>query len=42
MPWIMLAPSTWLSPAMGIAMIILNGLILYLLFGGLRRARGKH
>ena len=38
MPWIMILPSAWIGPFTGIAMILFNAFILYLVFGGLRRA----
>ena len=38
MPWIMIVPSAWVGPFTGMAMILVNALILYLAFGGLRRA----
>jgi len=36
MPWIMLMPQAWIGPLAGLGAIILNALILFLLFGGLR------
>ena len=39
MPWIMILPSAWVGPFTGMVMIFFNALILYLVFGGLRRAK---
>jgi len=39
MPWITILPSDWVGPFTGLAMILFNSLILYLVFGGLRRAK---
>lgn len=39
MPWVMMMPTSWVSPATGIGSVLLNALILYLLFGGLRFRR---
>ena len=36
MPWIMIVPSAWIGPLTGLGCILLNSLILYFLFGGLR------
>ena len=38
MPWISLVPNGWLGPWMALGCILLNALILYCLFGGLRKA----
>jgi hypothetical protein len=38
MPWITLLPSAWLGPWVGLGCIVLNSLILYCVFGGLRMA----
>jgi hypothetical protein len=39
MPWIMHVPSAWLGPWMALGCILLNSLILYCVFGGLRLAK---
>jgi hypothetical protein len=36
MPWVTLVPSAWLGPWVGLGCILLNSLILYCVFGGLR------
>ena len=36
MPWIMMIPSSWLGPFVGLSCFLLNALILYFVFGGLR------
>lgn len=36
MPWIMIIPSAWVEPWMFLGCVLLNSLILYFLFGGLR------
>jgi hypothetical protein len=36
MPWIMWLPVRWLGPMTGFACMVLNALILYFVFGGLR------
>ena len=36
MPWISIMPSSWLGPGAGLGSILLNALILYCVFGGLR------
>ena len=41
MPWIMWLPVEWLGPLTGLACIVLNALLLYLLFGGLRFGNGR-
>ena len=41
MPWIMWFPVEWLGPLTGLACIVLNALLLYLLFGGLRFNSGR-
>ena len=41
MPWIMWLPVEWLGPLTGFACILLNALLLYLLFGGLRFGNGR-
>lgn len=41
MPWIMWLPVEWLGPLTGLACILLNALILYLLFGGLRFGKDR-
>jgi len=38
MPWISLVPNGWLGPWVAFGCIVLNALILYCLFGGLRKA----
>jgi len=38
MPWIALVPNGWLGPWMAFGCVLLNALILYCLFGGLRLA----
>lgn len=40
MPWISLAPNRWLGPWMGLGCILLNAMMLYCVFGGLRRLGG--
>jgi len=44
MPWISIVPSTWLGLPVAFACVLLNALILYCLFGGLRivRSTGTH
>ncbi len=39
MPWIMLLPQAWVTPLAGVGAIILNALLLYFIFGGLRLTR---
>lgn len=39
MPWITSAPSHWVGPFFALACILLNALILYCVFGGLRFKR---
>ena len=39
MPWISLAPRSWLGAWFAMSCVLLNGLILYLIFGGLRFRR---
>ena len=39
MPWISLVPHAWLGPLVAIGCVVLNALILYCLFGGLRIVR---
>jgi len=39
MPWISLVPNGWLGPWVAFGCILLNALILYCLFGGLRLVR---
>lgn len=39
MPWVMIVPESWLGPLAGVACILLNALILYFLFSGLRSAK---
>lgn len=39
MPWIMLIPNALVGPFTGMAMILFNALILYLVFGGVRIAK---
>jgi len=39
MPWVIMMPTPWLDLLTGIGSILLNALILYLLFGGLRFRR---
>lgn len=39
MPWIMLIPAAWLGPWVGLGCILLNSLVLYCVFGGLRISR---
>ena len=39
MPWIMMIPSAWLGPFIGLGCILINALILYFLFGGFRIKR---
>ncbi len=41
MPWISLVPSDWLGPWVALGCILLNALILYCVFGGLRVVPGK-
>ena len=41
MPWIMWLPVEWLGPLSGLACIVLNAVILYLLFGGLQLGRNR-
>lgn len=36
MPWISIIPRSWLGPGAGLGSILLNALILYCVFGGLR------
>ena len=36
MPWIMIMPQSWLGPIAGFGSILLNGIMIYLIFGGLR------
>lgn len=38
MPWITLLPSGWLGPWVALGCVLLNSLILYCVFGGLRLA----
>jgi hypothetical protein len=37
MPWISLVPTGWLGPWVAFGSVLLNALILYCLFGGLRK-----
>ncbi len=39
MPWIMLMPNALVGPFTGMAMILFNALILYLVFGGVQIAK---
>ena len=39
MPWIMLMPNALVGPFTGMAIILFNALILYLVFGGVRIAK---
>ena len=39
MPWIMLIPSAWLGLLVAVGCVLLNALILYCVFGGLRAAK---
>ncbi len=39
MPWITLVPNDWLGPWVAFGCVLLNALILYCLFGGLRKKR---
>jgi uncharacterized membrane protein YhaH (DUF805 family) len=39
MPWVALVPQVWLGPLVGFASVLVNTLIIYLLFGGLRLKR---
>ncbi len=39
MPWAIITPEGWLGPASGILSVLLNGLIIYFVFGGLRFER---
>lgn len=39
MPWISLAPRSWLGAWFAMSCVFLNALILYLIFGGLRFRR---
>lgn len=39
MPWISLVPGAWLGPMVAVGCVLLNSLILYCVFGGLRVAR---
>lgn len=41
MPWISLVPSSWLGPLVASGCVLLNALILYCVFGGLRFARSS-
>ena len=36
MPWVNIIPQTMVGPLIGIACVVFNALILYLVFGGLR------
>ena len=43
MPWVMWLPVDWLGPIAALLCVLINGLIIYCLFGGLRmepRSRG--
>ena len=39
MPWLSLVPNGWLGPWVAFGCVLLNALILYCLFGGLRKKR---
>ena len=39
MPWVMWLPVEWLGPLAAVACVLLNAIIVYLLFGGLRLKR---
>lgn len=41
MPWIAIIPENWLGLAAGLGCILVNTLILYCVFGGLRLTRSK-
>jgi hypothetical protein len=41
MPWVTILPQNWLGPWAGLGLIFLNGVILYLLFGGLRFSKKR-
>ena len=36
LPWVMLAPESWLGPSLGLACVLLNAVLVYCVFGGLR------